>query len=80
MSDNWENLLDDDNDIEVKKEGETFPVEEIVKTEPALPKPVKKEAKDEAKPVKDKKKKPVPVVTSGPAKPLTDKEKEELER
>ena len=81
MSDDWEALLEDEKDIVVKKEGETFEAEEIVNTEPVQPKPVKQEPKDESKAPKDKKKKQATTTTTNePAKPMTDKEKEELER
>lgn len=81
MSEDWEALLEDDTDIVVKKEGETFAAEEIVKTEPAPPKPAKQEGKVEAKPAKDKKKKAATTtVANDPSRPITDKEKEQLER
>ena len=81
MSDDWEALLDEEKDIVVKKEGETFEAEEIVKAEPAQPKPSKQEPKAESKPSKDKKKaQPQTSTNNEPARPLTDKEKEELER
>ena len=79
--DNWENLLEDEKEIVVKKEGETFEVEEIVQVEKPIPKPAPKDQKNEPKAPKDKKKAATTTaVERDPSKPLTDKEKEELER
>ena len=81
MSDDWEALLEDENEIVIKKEGETFEAEVIVKPEIPQPKPAKKETQDESKAPKDKKKKaPATTALNEPAKPLSNKEKEELER
>lgn len=79
--DNWEDLLEDEKDIVVKKEGEAFEAEEIVQIEKPVPKPAPKDANAEPKAPKDKKK---PATTSAvvgdPNKPMTNKEKEELEK
>ena len=81
MSDDWEALLEDENDIVVKKEGETFEAEEIIQDEPVQPKKPKQEPVNESKaPKKNKKKAVTTSAKTEPEKQLTDKEKEELER
>ena len=79
MSD-WEDMLDNDEEIEVKKEGEDFAVEEIIE---APKKPEKPVSKPQNKPKKEKtvvKKKGKETIDSEPARELTATEKEELER
>ena len=81
--DNWEDMLEDDNDIEIKKEGENFDdevVEEIKQLEVIEKKPKAPTQKIKKKPGKKRKKgKKVNLDFSEPVKEMTYTEKEKLE-
>lgn len=78
--DDWEKMLDDEKEIEIKKEGEHFAAEEIVQTEKPAPKPASKDTKAEPKASREKKKPATTTAPEQPARAMTAKEKEEMER
>ncbi len=75
----WENMLDDNADFEIKKEGETFENEEIIVKKEQKPASSNNAPKEPAEKKERKPKAEAKVVDSAPRE-LTEEEKARLEK